>query len=141
VRLLEGRVPEGVVLLCHGGGATTLLPHLEAASAVWLVDAARSGSDAGTLHRFDAAAGPLPSSLAEVSSHGLGLAQALELARTLGTLPRRCIVYAIEGGQFAPGATLSPEVARAAATLARRILRELSKPGTGQRAAPGTSCQ
>ncbi len=79
------------------------------------------------LRRLDAAAGALPSDLATLSSHGLGLAQAIELARALGTLPRRCLVYAIEGARFTAGAPLTPAVARTAATVARQILRELTR--------------
>ena len=124
VRLLEGRAH--VRLLRHSGEPTALLPYLEAASAAWLIDAALSGAMAGTIRRYDAGAGALPSVLAEISSHGLGLVQTIELARTLGTLPRRCVVFAIEGERFDAGAPLSPEVARAAKEVARRILRELA---------------
>ena len=59
------------------------------------------------------AATPLPRGALGMSTHGFGLAEALELARALGQLPRRCIVYAIEGASFETGAPLSPEVAAA----------------------------
>ena len=48
------------------------------------------------------------------STHGLGLAEAIELGRALGRLPARLVVYAIEGQGYATGAPLSPPVARAA---------------------------
>ena len=125
VRLLTGRAPAGVELLCHRGEATALLGRLQRADAAWLIDAAASGVTPGTIRRFDAVAGALPSGLDAVSSHGLGLAQLIELARTLAALPHVCIVYAIEGGHFIAGAPLSPAVARAATTVADRILYEL----------------
>jgi hydrogenase maturation protease len=125
VRRLLGRLPAGVEALHHPGEATALLHCLQEAEVAFLVDAAVSGVEPGTVRRFDAAERALPSGLADVSSHGFGLAQALELARALGSVPRRCIVYAIEGRQFEPGTPLSPETAHAAAGVADRILDEL----------------
>jgi len=124
-RLLRGRLPAGVMLLHRRGEATAILERLEGAEVALLVDAALPDAEPGKVHRFDVAERALPSGLAELSSHGLGPAQALELARALGTLPRRCIVYAIEGRGFEPGAPLSPEAARAAVEVAELILDEL----------------
>ena len=128
VRLLTGRAPAGVTLLRHTGEATTLLDCLQRADAAWLIDAAASGAAPGTIRRFDAVAGALPSGLAAVSSHGLGLAQVIGLARTLRTLPRACLVYAIEGNHFIAGAPLTPAVASAAASVAEQVLREVTPP-------------
>lgn len=97
---------------------------LRGADSIWLIDAAQSGAPPGTIHRIDCATDvSLPRSPA--SSHGFGVAEAIGLARVLGTLPRRCIVYAIEAADFTPGAPLSPAVARAAQEVAQRIHQEL----------------
>ncbi|MCD6069953.1 MAG: hydrogenase maturation protease [Microvirga sp.] len=125
IRLLCGRLPSGVNVLHHAGEATTILNCLQGADVAFLVDAAVSGAEPGTVRRFDAAGHALPSGLAELSSHGLGLAQALELARALGSMPRRCVVYAVEGHRFEPGTPLSPEALRGAVEVADRILDEL----------------
>lgn len=52
----------------------------------------------GTIHRFD---WPDPRLLFTrgVSSHGVGLVEALQLSDALGKLPRRVVVFAIEIGQ------------------------------------------
>ena len=128
VRRLRGRTPAGVGVVHETGEAMAILNRLQEAGSAFLVDAAASGAAPGTVHRFDAGAGALPSGLAEVSSHGFGLAQAIALARTLRSLPPRCIVYAIEGERFSPGVPLTPAVARAAATVAEQILHELTSP-------------
>jgi hydrogenase maturation protease len=60
-----------------------------------------------------------------LSTHGFGLAEAIELARALGGLPPRCVVYAIEGSSFEEGAALSPPVVAAAAEVARRLCGEI----------------
>jgi hydrogenase maturation protease len=109
----------------HDGEATSLLDLLGAAERVWLVDAARSGAVPGTIHRIDCAI-DIPQPGNSPSSHGLGIAEAIGLARALGELPPHCIVYAIEAASFAPGAPLSPRVARAAREVAARILVELT---------------
>lgn len=127
IRLLEGRLPKRVGLLRATGEATELVDRLEQAPVVYLVDAARSGASPGTVQRFDAGAGPLPSRLVEVSSHGFGLAQAVELARALGVLPPRCVVYLVEGQRFGTGAALSPAVVQGAALAAARIQADLDR--------------
>ena len=124
-RGLRGRVPAGVEVLEQDGEATRLLELLAAADAAYLVDAAVSGAPPGTIRRLDPAGAPLPRSLFAVSSHGLGLSEAIELARALGSLPPDLVVYAIEGADFSPGGPLSPAVAAAVVEVEARLLREL----------------
>ena len=65
---------------------------------VVLIDAVSTGAAPGTLFVFEADSDPLPAPIFGASStHALGLAEALELARTLGRLPRKVVVYGIEG--------------------------------------------
>lgn len=86
------------------------------------------------MHRFDAAASSLPFSAFSLSTHGLGLADALELSRALGALPPKCILYAIEGGRFEAGAPLSPAVAFATEDVARRLQTELEDQSPAEQA-------
>jgi hydrogenase maturation protease len=109
----------------HSGEATALLAALEGADRAWLIDAARSGSRPGTIHRIDCATdAPMPQGT--MSSHGFGVAEAIGLARALGTLPPHCIVYAIEAADFSTGAAPSPAVTAAAREVAALILAELA---------------
>ncbi len=125
-RLLRGTLPEDIDLVEHDGETAGLLARLDGRAAAFLVDACVSGSPAGTVRRYDLAATLLPRAAFGVSSHGMGLAEAVELARTLGQLPPSCIVYAIEGETFALGAPLSPPVATAVADVAARLRVELA---------------
>jgi hydrogenase maturation protease len=124
--LLRSRIPANVRVVEHHGEATPLLGALESADHAWLVDAAQSGAQPGTIHRIDCAASDRLVPRGSLSSHGFGVAEAIALARVLGTLPPDCIVYAIEASQFTPGAAPSPAVTRAAHQVAERILAELS---------------
>ncbi len=124
---VSARHPVGVEVVEHEGEPIELIEACDGARAVWIVDAVCSGAQAGTLHRFDASAGPVPAELFGVSTHRLGLADALELARALGRLPARVIVYGIEGANFEPGAVMSPAIALAAEQLAGALCAELER--------------
>lgn len=125
-RLLREQAPAGFDIIEHDGEATSILELLEGRRAAVIVDACRSGQPAGTIERFDVSQAPLPATQFGWSTHGLGLDVALELARTLGKLPPRCVVYAIEGQSFDTGATLSPTVAAAVRSTAERIVLDLA---------------
>lgn len=124
--LLRRALPAEVEIAEHDGEAAALLSRLEGAAAAFLVDACVSGAPPGTVRRFDAALSALPHDAFGLSTHGLGLAGAVELARALGQLPRCCVVYAIEGEFFAPGAPLSPPVSVAVAEVAWRLAAEIA---------------
>jgi hydrogenase maturation protease len=89
---------------------------------VAIVDAVSSGAPPGTLHVFEAGNRPLPVELfGSSSTHALGVAEAIELARSLGQLPARVRVYGIEGARFEYGRGLSPEVEAAVEECTRSI--------------------
>ena len=107
------------------GEATRVLARLEGADAAYIVDACVSGAEPGDIRRYDVSAGPLPRAAFGASTHGFGLAEALELARALGVLPSHCVLYAIEGRAFDVGASLSPAVAAAIDIVAGRLRAEI----------------
>ena len=78
------------------------------------------------MHRLDLTDSPLSIGFAAGSTHAFGVAETIELARSLGRLPERLIAYLVEGERFATGAPLSPAVAVAVAEAAQRIVTELS---------------
>jgi hydrogenase maturation protease len=123
---LEGRVPGGVRLVrLSGADPAQIIESWAGAERVFLVDAMVSGAPAGTLRRFDAAAGPLPAEVSLASTHALGAGCAIELARVLGRLPEALTVYAIEGTTFTVGAPIGASVVAGAAEAAARIIEEV----------------
>ncbi len=104
-----------------------VLDLMEGADVVMLVDAARSGHPPGTLHRLEVSNGPIGKTLFPHSTHALNAVDALELGRTLGTLPPRVIVFGIEAGTLRAGEALSPEVARALEEVVERLAREVEQ--------------
>ena len=105
-----------------------LLELMKGASVVWLIDAVRSGQSAGMIHRLDASSGPLAPELFPRSTHAIGVADALELARTLGVLPPKVIVYGIEVSNMEMGLPLSPPVDHALNDVVQLILKEIQQP-------------
>jgi hydrogenase maturation protease len=93
--------------------------------AVVLVDAVYSKNPPGTLHRWDACSKSLPADYFAASSHSVGVAQAVELARVLHQLPPRLIVYGVEARQFDIQSGLSPELEGVLDLLVQRIQMDL----------------
>ena len=123
-QLLVERVVENV--LESSGEIASLIDLWQGAGFVLLADAAQSGTEPGTVSRFDASSEALPVEFLHCSTHAFGLAEAVELARSLGTLPPRVIVYGIEGISFEYGAPLNPEVAAGVEKATAMIEIELS---------------
>jgi hydrogenase maturation protease len=118
--------PAGVEVVEASGDGAALIDAWQNAALAVVVDACVSGAEPGTIRRFEAARAPLPAVLASRSTHAFGLAEAVEMARALGRLPDRLVVFAIEGRDFAAGAPLSPAVARAVAEAVTAVLREIA---------------
>lgn len=97
---------------------------MKGAQAVILIDAVRSGQRPGTIHRLDASAGPISTRICPHSSHAVSALDALELARALGLLPPKVIVFGIEAGDTEAGRPLSQPVTRALDEVVERVLRE-----------------
>ncbi len=110
-----------LALIEHDGEATSLLEVMQDFKRVVIVDAADFGGKPGGHRRFEAGEAALPGDLINMSSHGFGVPQAIELGRALDTLPKTCSVYAIQAATFETGAPLSPCVAVAVETVTSEI--------------------
>ena len=110
------------------GECLGLLEQWHGAAGAVLVDAVQSGArnaaTPGRVRRLDASATALATGLSSSSTHAFGLAEAVELARSLGRLPQRVVVYGIEGRCFSAGVGLSAEVRAAIPALADAVLDE-----------------
>ncbi|MFC9329259.1 hydrogenase maturation protease [Kitasatospora sp. NPDC057015] len=131
-RPLPGRTS---LVVCDGDPAR-LISHWDGADLAIVVDAAHTHpGQPGRVHRLVMDDGRIAAADRATSSHGLGLGDAVELARELDHLPRRLIVYAVEGADCSPGAGLSAPVEAAAARLAEQIAQQIARhhDGVGNR--------
>jgi hydrogenase maturation protease len=101
---------------------------------VIVIDAVVTGASSGTVHVWDGQRPPAFATSAG-STHGSGVAEAIELARALDCLPSRLRIYGIEGKRFELGSAISPEVEPAVAEAVERIARlaRLQNPAVGMK--------
>ena len=112
-------------VLEKSGEGAALIDSWKGASWVMLVDAVHSGAPPGTIHRFDAHAAQIPTGFFHYSTHAFSVAEAIELARSLGQLPPHLIVCGIEGESFAAGVGLSHAVEQAIERVVGRAATEV----------------
>lgn len=117
------------VLECEQEPTRLLDAWADAAVAV-VVDACASGAAPGSVHRFDVSDGPLPARVFRSSTHAFGVGDAVELSRALEHLPKRIVVYGVEGADFSAGTELSPLVESAVEQVVDAVVRDL---GSGAR--------
>ncbi len=121
-RLAARRLPDTHVMELDGRPGA-LFDAIASGRRVIVVDAMSSGAPPGTVTRFDAIAAPLPAVFGTLSTHGFGVAEAVELARTLGRMPESLEVIGIEGASWEFGVAMTPAVERAVARVARELRR------------------
>ena len=126
VRRLRLAHPPGVRLIEEEGEPASLIEAWSTVDEALVIDCISSGATPGKLHRFDVTHAPLPAQVFNPSTHAMGLPEAVELARELGRLPTRLIVYAIEGESFEVGEGLSEPVQQTVQKLVMDLYRELS---------------
>ncbi|WP_237056415.1 hydrogenase maturation protease [Microbulbifer sediminum] len=128
---LRVRLGDAVDCLENGGDMTRLLEDWKG-RGVCLVDAVvAQGRDLGEIIHLDGLTETLPAGVCTTSSHGFTLAEALELAHLLDSLPDKLEIYAICGSNFATGAPLSPAVLAAAKKVEQEILQYLAQQAGG----------
>jgi hydrogenase maturation protease len=111
----------------HDGEPASLIVLWEGHEEVVLVDAITSGRDPGTVTEIDATQSILPAGMCH-STHALGPAEAVELARALGKLPAKISLVGIEGGDYSFGAGLSASVEAAIGEVVDRLRLITSTP-------------
>lgn len=134
-RRLRDLNPPGLEVLESDGEGTSLVCAWEGAHDVVLVDACRGAGAPGSVHRIELGQAERLDALSHASTHSFGVAGAVGLARALGRLPRRLIIYAIEGLRFGQGEGLSPHVSQAVAEVVALVVKDL--PAKPEEAAPG----
>lgn len=123
-RLLKSQLPHEIRVIEQSGEGTALAESWKGAERVILVDAAQSGAAPGTVRHFDAHKEKIPREMFQGSTHTFGVADAIELARTLKEMPPHMVIYTIEGERFDYSMQLTDSVAsgvRAAVNAIRKL--------------------
>jgi hydrogenase maturation protease len=125
VALLRDRyeAPCGVQVLDGGTLGLSLLPYLDAADAVILVDAVRADERPGSLVRLTGEE-VAPAVATRLSPHQVGVADLLDGARWLGRYPRRVVLLGLVPQSMNLVVGLSASVRPALPALVERIVDE-----------------
>jgi hydrogenase maturation protease len=128
VRRLRDRLPASIRLTERHGDLVGILDDWVGHDTVILIDAMQSGAPVGTVLRVDARTERLPTDAFRSSTRAFGVAEAFALGRLLRVLPRRLVVYGIEGDDFTMGASVSEAVERAVDEVVGRVREEAARP-------------
>jgi hydrogenase maturation protease len=129
-RLLEQvELPEGVRVLDGGTLGLDLLPYLEDAARLLVVDAAQARKPAGTLIRLTGREIPIFLDASKVSPHQEGLQDLLAVAAFKGYLPEEVVFLGVQVGSLGVSLELSPAVAAQVDPMVERVLEELDRWG------------
>jgi hydrogenase maturation protease len=117
------RPPRDVRVLDGGTLGLSLLPYLDEADVVILVDAIRADAAPGSLVRLDGEQ-VAPAVATRLSPHQIGVSDLLDGARWLDRYPTRLVLLGIVPETMELAVGLSPQVARSLPDLVERVVDE-----------------
>lgn len=128
-RLLSDYVfPDNVLVLDGGTLGLDLLPYIEDAQYVAIVDAVEMNRAPGSLVRLEN--GEIPAFVTQkLSPHQLGLQDMMALTKLRGHSPEQVVLWGIQGASFEVSLELTPAIAAQVQVLAENVLQELNRWG------------
>ena len=126
-RLKAEPLPARVALLDAGTDLVAAMMEFADAGHVILIDAMRAGGAPGTIYRLtlEELEGRAKAGASDLSAHGLGVVEAVGLARAVGMRVPPTVVFGVEPGEVAFGEGLSPAVEAAMQRLVAAVRREI----------------
>ncbi|KGP63355.1 hydrogenase [Legionella norrlandica] len=121
---LSPDIDRKVSVECHDRPGLRLIELLDSQQVVFLIDAVKSGGTIGTIHHLkNSEIYTLKNAL---STHAIGVVQALQLANSLDVLPEHIILYGIEIGDATTfPSTLSKSIEKTIPLVIAQLKREL----------------
>lgn len=124
----EYRFPPNVDI--HDGGTIGLglLPYIEEADCLLIIDAIDGPGEAGSIYRYtvDDFKLNIPK---KMSIHDVGLIECLALAELTGRIPRQTIIIGVKPASLKPGMELTEAVAAKVDRLVEMAVEEITKFG------------
>jgi hydrogenase maturation protease len=106
---------------------TMLLSAWDGAERVYVVDAVTADLPPGTIVRLTAEQLMRSEGVRTLSTHGIGVREAVEISHVLGMLPDRLAIYGIAGQTFAPGDGITSLVESAGRRVIARLRRSVRR--------------
>ena len=114
-----------VIVKEESGEGAALMEAWQGFQDVIIVDAVLSGAKPGTIFRIDTTKETVPTKFFHYSTHAFSVAEAIELARAMKTLPPELLIYGIEGADFSAGVSISHVVQESAKQVVKQILKKV----------------
>jgi hydrogenase maturation protease len=124
----EYTLPEGVVALDGGTLGLSLLPLVDSADQVILIDAINAEGPPGTQVRIEGE-DVAPAVYERLSPHQIGVADLLAGASLLDRYPDRVVILGVVPESIELGLERTPDVEAAIPELVRRVVQELTELG------------
>jgi hydrogenase maturation protease len=124
-RKIRERLLLSVTVKEESGEGAALMEAWQGYESVILMDAVSTGAKPGTIFAIDAGKNKVPAKFFHYSTHAFSVAEAIELARAMSTLPPRFFVYGIEGANFSAGVGISHVVQESAKHVVEQILKKV----------------
>jgi hydrogenase maturation protease len=124
VRRLRDRLGPSVEVIEAEGNGLAILDLMEGIDHIILIDAVKGGGRTGTTVRLDLSTESRWGTVAPCSTHAMGIADAIDLARALGRLPKQLILYGIEIESIDSGASLSGSVREGLDSVVEQVYQE-----------------
>jgi hydrogenase maturation protease len=120
--------PDELRVLDGGTLGLDLLPYVEDADRLLLIDAVQAGREPGTILRLEG--DQIPAFLAvKLSPHQMALPDLLAAARLRGHYPCEVVLWGVQPGPMSTTLDLSPRVAAQVDALVDRVLVDLGRWG------------
>lgn len=132
--LQEMPLDEGVEVI-DGGTSPDIIPLVEGADKLIVIDAALGGEEPGTIYRFspeDIAA----KSAGLVSAHQMSFVENLRTMKGLGIEPREVVIIGVEPKEMNWGLEPSPELQERIPKIVKAVLQEAKGRADGFNASP-----
>jgi len=123
-RLRESLGPSVEVIEAEGDGLA-LLDLMEGIDRVILIDAVKGEGQPGATVRLDLSTESRWGTVAPCSTHAMGIADAIDLARAMGQLPKQLILFGIQIESVESGAPLSGLVCEGLDQVVERVYQEV----------------
>lgn len=120
---IQHYISDYLSLECHDRPGIRLLELMENANIVYLIDAVIAGNKIGTIYRYENE--EIEELKSILSTHGIGIAQTLQLGKALDQLPSRLILYGIEINSVDINYNISLMIEPAIHELVERIEHEI----------------
>jgi hydrogenase maturation protease len=114
-----------VIVKEESGEGASLMDAWQGFERVTLIDAVSSGAQPGKIVRIDANKEQVLVKYFHYSTHAFSVAEAVELARSMNSLPSELIIYGIEGSNFAAGVSITPIIREKADRVIEQIVEEV----------------